>query len=167
MKQSKIKELRKIVEKLEEDKRYWRLKAWDRGHLALSLIFLILGIALMMPYGVFFSVDEDAFCVDKIITYFPEYWTGTITYSPAGSPEIKEAVPSCKVIIDSNSSEKRDGLKLTSSDRDVLYFELTNQKDLDYLNSDDLWGFVMGLGILFEITSIMIIIHCIGERRRY
>lgn len=122
------------------------------NHIYGMVICFLIGVILMAPYLIF-NVDEGAFCKDKISTYFPEYKLGGAVLSNSGQS------PSCiATIINPNiSMYTRDGLLVV--DGNSTYdkeFLLTNQKDIDYVDSDNDWGFLLCVGLIVWIIFFFI-----------
>ena len=141
----------KCYEEISSERYFFKKKLSNRNHLLLTIPFLII-LSGMIPYF-FMNVNEQAFCQEKVSKYFPEYQFN----------EVSQYGSNLCVGEYAEKGEVRDGLKVVSGsvdDEKVLYLELIDSKDLEYIHRDDdigSWAFVaftIGvLGLCFVIND--------------
>ena len=104
------------------------------------LILLLSGIGTVAFFDK--DIDEKSFCIDKITKHFPEYVFNEISY------ELNVKDYCYGYYYDIN--DKRDGLLLSGKNNKMI-FEVINQTDIDYLNSDNIPN------VMFTIFSIIFV----------
>ena len=97
-------------------KRKWENRAYHRGFWLFIIPFLLIGLFLIIYNIRDINVDEDAFCLDKLKTFFPEYKFISADYTEAAIPGgmFSEYIDVCRGYYedpDAKKLESRDGLK--------------------------------------------------------
>jgi hypothetical protein len=119
------------------------------------------------------NVDENGFCLQKISKYWPEYdfvraeFQITCNHPSSFGCASDTYTYLCTGHI-TNNVVTRDGLREYNNESTVS-FELINEADKDYLDSDDTPNFLLILGsILFFIfvISVMSFVFEIDDRRK-
>jgi hypothetical protein len=137
-------------------------KLSNRNHLVGVLIFGLLGLLLVLPY-LSNNIDEDSFCLDKLNRWYPEYNFDKVVYcgtsiSSSSNFCITQNEQSCSGKYQENTNlSKRDGLKEINGDLKTKDFALTEQADIDYLGSDNVFGWMCILGLVLLVISGFIV----------
>ena len=113
------------------EKKYYHLKriSTARGYLIFGIIFL----AFLVSSSIWYSnvnVNEDEFCKSRLLMYYPEYNFTTFIYDNGCQGEYKVNV------------DQRDGLRERNIKTITKNYDLISEGALDYVNSDDLAGWL-------------------------
>ena len=112
------------------------------------------------------NVDESGFCLQKISKHWPEYSFVRADFQtacsvPSSSGCEGSSVYLCNGFI-TNNVVTRDGLREYNNESKVI-FELINEADKDYLDSDDGPNFLVVLGGIISGVFVCVILSFITE----
>ena len=130
--------------------RTYKKKLRNRNHLLLVLLSLVI-LTGTIPHF-FMSVDEDAFCQEKVSKYFPEYKFESI-YASGDDACVGEYAP---------KGEVRDGLRVMPGEDETnekLPLQLINAEDLAYVHQDDFVGWIAVFAAFFGLVGLYITIE--------
>jgi hypothetical protein len=116
------------------------------------LLFCALGGFLWLNY-MSVNVDEDLFCTGKVNSNFPEYEFNSIYYSG------QKCVGHLQDIV---SYEQRDGLvrtETTTTNQEIVYFNLASENDREYLQSDDWAGTLLVSWLVIVILLVYFLLR--------
>jgi hypothetical protein len=158
---NEIKNLREALNETEEKffqtKRRKNIYRW----LLFLLCFCIAEYFLIAPYFMN-NVDEDAWCQKTIITDYPEYSEGLVTFE-VGIFEGKEG-PLCRIDLPAQSTSGgniKGGLQDLNdfkhqTNSTTINLKVVNADALKYLESDDSWGILAFFGFIIGIITFII-----------
>ena len=143
---SKEKYLNKIIE--EKNKSLRNIKYMFT--VTMLLIFSILLIFLNIGK----DVNESEFCLNKLNEHFPEYKFESASLICVGNDC---SILGCEGVYEVTKVNQRDGLREVLN-KETKQFELINEYDINYVNSDSWPNFYVGSGMVIILICLFICI---------